>query len=218
LRELVGLGLPVGMTNLGEMGAFVASTFLVGLFGSDAVAAHAIALECAGLAFMIPWGLAQAATVKVGRALGAGDPGAARRAGWCALALGTAFGCCSALALWLGGPLIAGLFLDQTLAANRIAFELATAYLAVVAAFQLADGPEVIAAGVLRGHRDTEWPMRVVLAGYWGLCPPLAVVLAFGASLDGLGIWIALACSMTVVSAVLVRRVLRQTATALTPD
>lgn len=89
---------------------------------------------------------------------------------------------------------------------------LAAGYLAVVALFQLADGPEVIASGVLGGHRDTDRPTHIVLAGYWGLCPPLAVLPAFGLGLDGLGVWLALAGSMAIVSALLVRRVARSAA------
>ena len=205
-REIFHLGVPIGLTNLGEMGAFIASSFLVGLFGTTALAAHAIALQTAGILFMIPWGLSQAATVRVGRALGAGDRAGARRAGFSALGLAALFGCLAAALLWLAGPAVAGLFLDRSDPVNAAAIELAIGYLAVVALFQLADAPEVVAGGVLRGHKDTRVPMHITLFGYWLVAPALAFGLAFGLDLGGLGVWIALAGAMALVSLLLAHR------------
>ncbi len=205
-REILRVGIPIGLMNLGEMGAFIASTFLVGLFGTAALAAHAIALQTAGILFMIPWGLSQAATVRVGRAVGAGRHAAAGRSGSCALGLAALFGCLAAVALWAAGPSIAGLFLDSREAVNTEAIELAVGYLAIVALFQLADAPEVVAGGVLRGHKDTRVPMQITLFGYWVVAPTRAVALAIGFGLGGLGVWAALAAAMALVSLLLTRR------------
>ena len=67
-REIFRIGAPIGLTVLAEVGLFTAAALLMGRLGTDEVAAHAIALQCASMAFMVPLGLGIAATVRVGMA------------------------------------------------------------------------------------------------------------------------------------------------------
>ncbi len=112
IRHILRLGLPIGGLQALEIGVFVASAALMGLFGADALAAHQIAIMCASLTFMVPMGIGQAATVRVATERGAADWQAARRAGFVALALGAAFMAAAAIVLWTMPAPIVGAFVE----------------------------------------------------------------------------------------------------------
>lgn len=206
IYEILRLGLPIAVAHLAEVGMFLAATLLMGLIGTAALAAHAIANQCAAIVYMVPYGIAQAATVRVGRAVGAGKHQAMARAGWTALALGIGFAFLPAAAFWFLGGAIVDVFLDAARPENKTAIDLAVSFLAIAALFQFADGTGRIALGALRGLKDTRGPMLISLAGYWGLGLTSAAV--FGVYLDfgGQAIWISLAVAVSVVAALLVPR------------
>ena len=210
LRELWRLGLPIGATLVFEVAVFNASTFLMGLISEASIAAHSIALQIASLTFMVPLGLSQAATVRVGRAYGAHDIDGIRRAGWTAFAMGTGFMAVMALMMILVPRTLVGVFLDLDQPANAPVVELAISFLALAALFQLADGGQVVTAGMLRGLHDTRMPMIFAALGYWGVGLVLGVTLAFGAKLGGIGIWIGLAAGLIVVALLLIARWVRR--------
>ncbi|MEE8515008.1 MAG: MATE family efflux transporter [Alphaproteobacteria bacterium] len=206
LYEIVRLGLPIAVAHLAEVGMFLASTLLMGLIGTAALAAHAIANQCAVIVYMVPYGIAQAATVRVGRAVGAGTHQAAARAGWAAVALGIGFAFLPAAAFWFLGGAIVDLFLDTARPENRVAIDLAVSFLAIAALLQFADGTQCTAFGALRGLKDTRGPMLIALAGYWGLGLMSAAVFGVYLGFGGQAIWISLAVALSVVGALLVRR------------
>ncbi|HKV15074.1 MAG TPA: MATE family efflux transporter [Reyranella sp.] len=208
--ELWRLGMPIGATLVFEVAVFNASTFLMGLIGEDSIAAHSIALQIASLSFMVPLGLSQAATVRVGRAFGAGDAEGVGRAGWTALAMGTAFMATAALVMILAPRTLIGVFLDLDVPTNAPVVDLAVSFLALAALFQLADGGQAVAAGMLRGLHDTRVPMVYAGLGYWGIGLVVGVVLAFVVKLEGIGIWIGLAAGLTTVAILLLTRWLRR--------
>ncbi len=205
-RELWRLGLPIGATLVFEVTVFNASTFLMGLISAASIAAHSIALQIASLCFMVPLGLSQAATVRVGRAYGANDPEGIRRAGWTAFAMGTGFMVLTALTMVLLPRTLVGLFLDLGTPANAPVVELAVSFLFLAALFQLADGGQAVAAGMLRGLHDTRVPMIYAGVGYWAIGLVSGVVLAFVFKLNGIGIWIGLATGLVVVAILLIAR------------
>ena len=209
LREIFVVGTPIALMNLSEIGVFLASTFLVGLFGTTALAAHAIAMQSIGVAYMVPLGLGQAATIRVGRAVGGDDVAGAMRAGRVALALSALYGVASALVFWLGGEQIAGFFLDAGDPANRAAIDLAVAFLAVIALLQLADSPAIGALGALRGLKDTRVPMLIAAFGYWVIGAGAAIALAVWAGYGGLGVWWGLTLTLIAVSALIIARFVR---------
>ena len=204
LAMLFRLGLPIGTTLLLEVSLFSAAVMLMGILGVAELAAHQIALQWASMTFMIPMGLAQAATVRVGFAAGAGDMAAARRAAHVGLMLANAFMACAAVVFWfVPGPLV-GVFVDSGAAPAVASF--AVTYLAVAAVFQLVDATQAVGAGALRGLKDTRWPMIMAGIGYWGVGFPIAALLGFWAGWRGLGIWIGLGIGLAVTAAMMVGR------------
>jgi len=144
----------------------------MGLLGTESLAAHAIAVQCCAISYMIPNGISRAATVRVGWATGAGDHLAAARSGWAAAGLGCLVMCLPAMAFWWLGPAIVELFLDSE--AAPVTARLAVGFLAVAAVFQFADGAQVTMMGALRGLKDTATPMLIAVLGYGGLGLPVA--------------------------------------------
>lgn len=205
-RELFRLGLPIGLTLLAETGLFSGAAFLMGLISTEALAAHAIALQCAAVAFMVPMGISQAAVVRVGLAAGSRDAAAVGRAGWASLIVGTLFMTGSALVFWFAGRQLVGLFLDLDLPANQEVIQLAVSFLVIAALFQLVDGAQVIGVSALRGLKDTKVPMWLALTGYWGVGFGTSAVLAFPLGLDGTGVWIGLAVGLAFVAVAAVWR------------
>lgn len=209
---ILTLGLPVGVTILMEAGMFAVSAFIMGWISAEAVAGHHIALQWAAITFMVPLGLGQAATVRVGHAVCRRDMPAARRAGLAAIVMAAGFMCLTAIAFWtLPGPLSAA-FLDPGNPGNAEALALAASFLAVAAFFQIFDGLQVTGAAALRGLSDTKVPMWYAVIGYWALGLSAMLLLAFPGGLDGVGIWAGLAIGLGVAAVLMVRRFDRLTA------
>ncbi len=202
---MVRLGWPIGVTMALEMGVFALAAYFMGWLGAPAVAAHAVALQIAALTFMVPLGLGQAATVRVGLALGRRDEPGIARAGWTSWIAGVGFMGAMALVMWSIPRRLVTLFLTDV-PANAAVIGLAVSFLKVAAAFQLVDGAQVIGAGMLRGLHDTRWPLIFALFGYWGVGLGIGAWLAFGADWKGVGIWIGLASGLAAVAALMLGR------------
>jgi MATE family multidrug resistance protein len=208
-RRLWLLGLPIGLAMGFEGGVFSAAAYLMGLISVDAVAAHAVALQIAALSFMVPWGMAQAATVRVGLALGRNDRAGIARAGWSAWAMGTGFMALMALLIWAIPRALITLFLDDS-APNANVIGLGVAFLGVAAIFQIVDGAQVVGAGILRGLHDTRVPMIFTFIGYWLIGIGVGVWLAFRAGWGGVGIWTGLALGLAIVAVLMLARWVRR--------
>lgn len=205
-REIFRIGIPIGLTVLAEVGLFTAATMMMGRISTDAVAAHAVALQSASLAFMVPLGLGMAATVRVGRAYGRRDREGISRAGWSSFILGTSFMAASCLVFITCAPWIVAVFLDPSRPENTHALGLAATFLVIAGIFQLVDGAQVVAAHALRGLSDTTIPMIVAICGYWLIGLPVGWGLAFGLDWGGRGVWVGLAAGLASVAVVLVTR------------
>ncbi len=210
LRTLTGLGLPIAGMLAFEVSLFNGAALVMGLIDATSLAAHAIAIQVASLSFMIPLGLGQAATVRVGLAAGAGDPAGVRRAGWSAFWLGTGFMGLAALAMLLWPQALIGAFLDIHASENAAVAALAVTFLAFAALFQIVDGAQAVGAGMLRGLHDTTRPMLYAAFGYWIVGMPLGLLLAFPLGMRGAGIWLGLSIGLAVVAVLLLARWLRR--------
>ena len=206
LAALWRLGLPIGATIVAEVGVFSAATLVMGLISRAALEAHAVALQIASLAFMVPLGLGQAATVRVGHAYGARDPIAISRAGWAAFGLTAAFAVLSATTMIAFPRLLIAPFIDVDAPANARAVDLAYAFLRIAAIFQIFDASQATLANMLRGLHDSRWPLVIALLGYWAVGAPIGVALAFATPLGGVGVWIGLAIGLAVVAVLLMAR------------
>jgi multidrug resistance protein, MATE family len=205
LKRMLRLGTPIGLAFAFEGAVFGAAAYLMGLIDAASLAAHAVALQIAALTFMVPWGLSQAATVRVGRALGRRDLGGMARAGWTAWVLGVLFMATMAALMWIFPRELVGLFLGDT-SANAQVIRLAVTFLAVAAVFQIFDGAQVVGAGMLRGLHDTRVPMLFALLGYWGIGLGFGAWLAFARGWGGVGIWVGLALGLAIVSLLMLAR------------
>lgn len=183
------LSWPIGLTALAESGLFSATALMMGWVGTRELAAHGIAIEIVSAIFMIPLGLANAATVRAGRAHGRGDGTGLRLVAGTGLGLVLAIAVCAALLfLTVPQPLI-GLFLDPGDPERPAILEIGASLLAVAALFQLADAGQVMALGLLRGVQDTRMPMIFAAISYWAIGIPTSYALGFWAGLGGQGIW-----------------------------
>lgn len=204
LWALAVVGVPVGVQVATEVWAFTGTTLLMGLLGKTAVAAHIVALNLCSLSFMVPMGIAAAAATRVGNLIGGGLPWA--RTGWMAIGLGAAAMGFSALAFVSAPGLLVALYTDEL-----PVIALATTLLPLAALFQLFDGIQVVAFGVLRGAGDTRVPALANLVGYWVLGLPAGVWLAFYRDWGPPGLWIGLSVGLAIVAILLLLR-LRATA------
>ena len=213
-RTLIILGLPIGLTMAFEGAVFGAAAYLMGLIDADSIAAHAIALQIAGVTFMVPMGVGQAATIRVGLALGRDDRAGIGRAGWTAFVIGVGFMGLMAVAMWLAPRPMITVFLAD-IPANARVISLAVSFLAVAAIFQIVDGAQVVGAGMLRGLHDTRVPMIFAFFGYWVIGIGVGVWLAFDRGWAGVGIWIGLAAGLAVVAVLMLDRWRRRVAIGL---
>ena len=206
MANVLRLGLPIGGIMGVEVGVFLAAGVLMGLLGAAPLGAHQLVLNCAGISFMVPLGLGQAATVRVAYELGAGRAFAARRAGFVALALGIGFMGAMAVVLWTVPQAIIAAYIDISEPANRETVQIARRLLVIAALFQVFDGMQVIAAGALRGYRDTMVPMLLAGFGYWGAGFGGGWLLAFPLGFGPAGLWWGLALGLAVVAILLTVR------------
>lgn len=209
-KALLRLGAPISGILAFEVTIFNAAAFLMGLINSASLAAHAIAIQICSVTFMIPMGLGQAVTVRVGLAYGAKDHEGITRAGWTAYALGVAFMALMALVMVLWPRVLIGAFIDIDDQANAEVISLAVTFLVFAALFQVADGAQAVASGMLRGLQDTTVPMILAAIGYWGIGLPFGVLLAFRFGFEGRGIWIGLFSGLAAVALLLLWRWLRR--------
>jgi MATE family multidrug resistance protein len=201
INELLRLGAPAAGQILLEVGAWNLATLSAGLLTPAALATHQIVMNYASLTYMVPLGIASAAAVSVGQAVGAGDGQRARRAGWLALGLGTGFMLLAATVfLIVPGPLIALYTRDPQVMA------LGVRLLWVVAAFEIFDGIQTVSTGALRGLGETRAPMLINLVGYWLLGLPLGLTLCFVLHRGIFGLWIGLTLALIVIAIALLAR------------
>ena len=199
------IGWPIGLAIVIEVSLFSGSAQIMGWIGTLELAAHQIALQLASITFMAPLGIGQAATARVGLALGRGDVGLARQAGFAGIALGGGFMALTAV-LFVSAPgLLASPFLGEGPDTTAV-MAFATTYITIAAAFQLFDGVQVTAISALRGLSDTRVPLVIAAGGYWLIGLGGGLTLAFPLGLGGAGIWIGMALGLATMAVTLTYR------------
>jgi MATE family multidrug resistance protein len=202
LGRMLRLGLPIGFQYVLEFGAFALVALMMGWLGTRQMAGHQVAINLASLTFMVPLGVGDAASVLVGHAVGRADPVGARSSARAALLCGAGFMSCTAL-LFLGLP--HGLARLYTVDPGVVA--VAAALIPLAGVFQVFDGLQVVAGGILRGLGETRVAMMVNLLGYWLLGLPVSYLLGFRAGWGPVGLWWGLVVGLGVVATVLLTRV-----------
>ena len=202
LLRMFRLGLPIGAQHVLEFGAFALVALMMGWMGTQAMAGHQVAINLAALTFMVPLGVGDAASVLVGRAVGRGDPEGTRGAARAAFACGVAFMTMTgAIFLSLPEPLARLYSRDPGVIA------VAASLIPIAGVFQIFDGTQVVASGVLRGLGDTRAPMVANLLGYWLVGIPVSMYLGFVAGLGPRGLWWGLVLGLGLVGSSLLLRV-----------
>lgn len=182
--RLLRIGLPIGALNAVELGLFVGVALLMGRMGVEALGGHQIAINLASLSFMVPLGISGAAAARVGNAIGREDMPGARRSAAACLLLGAGVMVLFALIFGLlPGPLA------RLYTSDRAVIAMAATLLPIAAVFQVLDGAQVVAAGVLRGAADTTFPAVMAVLGFWGIGFPSSWYLGFRAGWGPAGLW-----------------------------
>jgi MATE family multidrug resistance protein len=202
LGRMLRLGLPIGSQMVLEFGAFACVALMMGWLGTREMAGHQVAINLASLTFMVPLGTADAASVLVGQAVGRADPLGARGASASALLCGAGFMSLTAIVfLAAPGPLARCYTDDATVLA------VATALIPLAGVFQVFDGLQAVAGGILRGLGETRVAMVVNLLGYWGLGLPVSYVFGVHLGYGPAGLWWGLVLGLAVVATILLTRV-----------
>jgi MATE family multidrug resistance protein len=198
--RVMKIGLPVGFQIGFEVWAFISTGVFIGWLGETELAAHTVAINLASVSFMMALGVSQAATTRVGNLIGAGEEWA--RAAWCSLFLGCVFMSFSAVAFtFIPGPLA------RIYTADTDVLAIAIILIPIAAAFQLFDGIQNVAFGILRGAGDVRVPMGITGIGLWLCGLPLGLLLAFHYDMRAPGIWMGLVLGLGIMSVLLVWRV-----------
>ena len=198
IRRLIALGLPAAMQFTLDTGIFALVTALIARLGAVPLASHQIALNTVAFTYMVPLGIASAAAVRVGQAIGRRDPIGASDAGGTAIFLGAAFMTCASVALLVFPRWIARSYTpDEAVIRNTITL------LAAGAAFQLFDGIQTVATGALRGAGDTRTPMLCHFTAYWIIGLPLGAWLCFRRGWGAFGLWAGLSLALILIGIVL---------------
>lgn len=201
LRRLLGLGAPIGVQMMFEMGAFSFSAIMIGWLGTTSLAAHQIAINVASVTYMAASGIAAAATIRVGNLRGLGDALGARQAGFAAYGLTFLFMGLMALLLIAGRQFIPYFYNDDAVVVAQ-----AATLLLIAAIFQVSDGLQVVGLGALRGLEDVKVPSVVALLSYWAVALPLGYWLGFKLNMGAIGIWVGLLTGLTLVAGLLLVR------------
>ncbi|MDQ7984618.1 MATE family efflux transporter [Pseudomonas sp. G34] len=205
IKRLLGIGLPIGIAVFAESSIFAVIALLIGGLGATVVAGHQIALNFASLVFMIPYSIGMAATVRVGQALGRGDPREARFAAGVSIVTALAYACLSATCMLLMLEPIARIY-----SSAPEVIEVAVALIIYAALFQFSDAIQVTAAGALRGYQDTRATMILTLFAYWGIGLPVGYLLGLtdllGAASGPAGLWQGLIVGLTCAALMLTLR------------
>lgn len=200
--HFLAIGLPVGLQVSLEMWVFGTVALLMGSLGTVQLAGHQIALNLAALTFMIPLGIAGAAATRVGNAIGRGDQAAGRLSASVSLCLGAGVMALFALLFWAAPAALSRLF-----TADSQVIRMAVLLLPIAAVFQVADGAQVVAAGVLRGTADTRWPALIAFFGYWLLGLPTGALLAYRYDWGPRGLWWGLTLGLATVAVLFLLRI-----------
>ena len=202
LWSMLKLGVPIGAQQSLEALAFGGIGLLMGVLGTRELAGHQVAITLAALTFMVPLGVGAAASVRVGRAIGAGDAAGARAAAHAAYICGVGFMCVTALAFLLAPRQLAAL-----MTSDPAVIAIAAALIPVAGVFQVFDGAQAVGAGVLRGFGDTRVALVSMVAGYWVLGLPISAYLGFRTGLREVGLWYGFVVSLGVVAVFLLLRI-----------
>jgi len=189
LARVFRLGVPIGLTALSEVGLFAASAMMMGWLGTITLAAHGIAVQLASITFMVHLGLSNVATIRAGNALGRRDPAHMARGAVTVTVLSVAFAAVTILGFVIWPEALISIFMQKDEPARLEILAIGVGLLTMAALFQLVDGAQAIALGLLRGVQDTAIPMWMAGFSYWVVGIPCSYLMGFVMGWGGVGVW-----------------------------
>ena len=201
VSKMLNIGVPTGFQFVFETGAFSAAAIMMGWIGTNALAAHQIAINLASISYMMASGLSSAATVRVGNQLGRRDIQNLREIGFTSFSMAALF-----MLFFAVGFIVFRNYLPMLYINDSSVVEMAASLLIFAGIFQLSDGVQVVGLGALRGMADVRIPTIITLVAYWVIGLPLGYFLAFNYGYNEHGIWCGLLIGLTVAAAMLVFR------------
>jgi MATE family multidrug resistance protein len=201
IKKLLRLGLPGGFQYFFEVGAFSFAVIMIGWIGANELAAHQIAINLASISFMAVLGISQAASIRVGNAMGEQSVYKIRKAGFTGIILG-------ASTMFLAGItfIILNDFLPTLYISDKNVIEIASGLIIIAALFQLSDGTQAVGIGVLRGLTDVKGPTIITFIAYWVISLPIGYLLGFTFHFGVVGVWIGLLIGLTASAVMLTLR------------
>jgi MATE family multidrug resistance protein len=206
LQKLVAIGVPIAFTIVFEYGLFAVVTFLMGILGTEVLAAHQTVYQTIYLIFMVPLGISYAATIRVGQWFGQHDLKAARRAGYVGISAVAIFMLLMSIALFAYRQQAIGMYLDIRNPENARVLKLAMPILTIAALVQLLDGVQRVAMGALYGLQDSRVPMLLSLLAFWGVGLTSGYLLGFPLRFGGVGLWIGQSLGVAIAGLIFVWR------------
>ena len=203
LARVFRLGLPIGFTGLSEVGLFAASAVMMGWLGTVALAAHGIALQLASITFMVRLGISNVATIRAGNAYGRRDPAHLARGAIMATVMSALVAVVTVFVFVMWPEPLINLFMQRDEPAREQILAIGVALLAMASLFQLVDGAQAVALGILRGVQDTTVPMILAGFSYWIVGMPASYLLGFVFDLGGVGVWLGLVFGLGVAAILL---------------
>jgi MATE family multidrug resistance protein len=203
LVRVFRLGLPIGFTGLSEVGLFAASAVMMGWLGTVALAAHGIALQLASMTFMVHLGISNVATIRAGNAYGRRDPEHLAKGAITSTAMSIFVAALTIVIFVVWPEPLIDLFMQKDEPARNQILAVGVGLLAMAALFQLVDGAQAVALGLLRGVQDTTIPMIFAGISYWLVGIPVSYFLGFVVGLDGIGVWLGLVFGLGVAAVLL---------------
>lgn len=201
LWRTVRLGVPLSAATVFESTAFMMLSVYAARMGAAQIAAYQIMMNLLAMVFMLGIGVSTATGVRVGNAVGRGDPEGVRTAGWVGIGLISAVLVVLAPTAWLFGGAIVAPFTDDPAVVG-----LALAMLPVMALAMLFDSLQTVANGALRGTGDVMVPAGVFLVAFWGVTVPVAWSLGRGLDWGPVGLSWGIVAGVAVASLLLMAR------------
>lgn len=202
-NTLIKLGLPTALQMFFEITAFAGAAFICGLISANDIASHQIALSMASFTFNLSIGFSVASTIMIGRRLGEKDFVGLKQVGINNLKIVFIFMAICGLLLILGRKILPTFFTQKE---DIAVMMLASKLLIIAALFQLSDGVQVVALGILRGIQDVKMPSLITFIAYWIITMPLGYYLCVSMGMGAWGMWIALGLGLTISAIFLVSR------------
>ena len=204
--KVLKLGVPIGLTVLSEVTMFSGSAVMMGWLGTEALAAHGVVITVSGATFMVHMGLSNAGTIRAGQSYGRGDRPNLARGAVVVIAMSVAMALATTLVFLTMPRTLMSFFLDRDAESLAAILAIGVGLFAVGGLFQLADGAQAIATGLLRGVQDTGVPMLIAAMAYWGIGIPASYLLGFPFGFGGVGVWSGLVLGLAAAAVLLMWR------------